>query len=326
MPDATSPKTLLDAVRHFSDLGVCHAHMIRLKWPDGRIVCPKCGGDKVGAIASRRMMQCKAKECRKQFSAKVGTIFEDSPLPLSSWFVAVWAIANAKNGISSCELARALGVTQKTAWFMLHRIRLAMKTETFRKLTGEVEIDETFIGGKAKNMHKSRREKVIQGRGAVGKTVVLGALERGNAAEKKPSQVVATVVPSTDAQSLIPEIVRTVDKSATVYTDASQSYSALALTHLREFIDHATTYVSGRVHINGLENFWSCLKRTLKGTYIRATPFHLFRYLDEQVFRFNHRKKDDAGRFDLVMKTVLGRRLTFRELCAIDGAGFMGIA
>ena len=168
------PKTLIEAVQTFADLDVCHAYMIRLKWPDGRIVCPKCGGDRVGNVASRRMLQCKAKDCRKQFSAKVGTIFEDSPLPLSHWFAAVWCIANFKMGISSHELGRTLGVTQKTAWFMLHRIRLAMKTQTFRRLHGVVESDETFIGGLAANMHKAQREKRIKGRGSVGKSIVHG--------------------------------------------------------------------------------------------------------------------------------------------------------
>ena len=163
----TEPKTLLEAVRFFSDLNVCHAYMVNLKWPDGKIACPKCGSDKVGNVASRRLLQCK--DCRKQFSAKVDTIFEDSPLGLDKWFVAVWCIANAKNGISSMELHRALGVTQKTAWFMLHRIRTAMRAKTFRKLSGEIESDETFIGGKAANMHKSKRERMIQGRGPTGR-------------------------------------------------------------------------------------------------------------------------------------------------------------
>lgn len=168
------PETLIEAVRHFANLDTCHAYMLALKWPDGKIVCPKCGGDKVGNVASRRLLQCKAKDCRKQFSAKVGTIFEDSPLPLSSWFVGVWCIANAKNGISSCELGRALGITQKSAWFVLHRIRLAMRTPAFRKLEGVVESDETFIGGKAENMHAGQRARRIAGRGGVGKAIVHG--------------------------------------------------------------------------------------------------------------------------------------------------------
>ena len=178
----------MEAVRHFSDLAMCFKYMVALKWPDGRVICPQCGGDKVGNIVTRAMLQCKDKACRKQFSVKLGTIFEDSPLPLSSWFVAVWCIANAKNGISSCELGRALGVTQKTAWFMLHRIRLAMQTPSFRKMIGEVESDETFIGGKAENMHREERERRITGRGATGKAIVHGLLEaqKGRSAESGP--------------------------------------------------------------------------------------------------------------------------------------------
>lgn len=317
------PKTLMEAVRHFSDLDACHAYMVALKWPDVRIVCPKCGGEQIGVIASRRLLQCKTKECRKQFSAKVGTIFEDSPLGLDKWFVAVWSIANAKNGISSCELARALGVTQKTAWFMLHRIRLAMRTGVFRKMTGMVESDETFVGGKAANMHKSRREKVIQGRGAVGKAIVHGLLKRGD--EEHISQIRASVVPNTEARTLVPEILRNVELGTVVYTDASASYAGLVSRFVHQAVDHVVAYVVGRVHVNGLENFWSLLKRMLRGTYVAVAPFHLFRYVDEEAWRFNERDKDDGERFATAMSGVLGKRLTFRILCAIDDAGFMGL-
>ena len=176
---SAQPKSLIEAVRVYSDLDVCHQQMVAIRWPTGQVTCPKCGGEHVGEIKSRRMFQCKAKECRKQFSAKVGTIFEDSPLGLDKWFVAVWSIANAKNGISSHELARALEVTQKTAWHMLHRIRLAMQTKSFHKITGEAESDETMIGGLAGNMHSKRRKEKIRGTGASGKTIVQGVLERG---------------------------------------------------------------------------------------------------------------------------------------------------
>lgn len=317
------PKTLLEAVRYFSSLDACHELMVSLKWPDGRIVCPKCGGDQVGVVKSRRLLQCKAPQCRKQFSAKVGTIFEDSPLGLDKWLVAVWAIANAKNGISSCEVARALGTTQKTAWFMLHRIRTAMKTQTFQKMSGTVESDETFVGGKAANMHKHRREKVITGRGGVGKAIVHGLLQRRSL--DAPSQVRAVTVPNTEAETLLPEVARNVERGSAVYTDAHASYSGLWFGFVHDFIDHATDYVRGRVHVNGIENFWSLLKRTIRGTYIRPAAFHLDRYLDEQCFRFNKRIVDDWTRFWLTMKGVLGRRLTYRELCAIDGCGFMGL-
>jgi transposase-like protein len=322
-----APQTLIEAVRHFADLGVCFRYMVQLKWPDGKIVCPKCSGDKVGIVASRSLLQCKDKTCRKQFSGKLGTVFEDSPLGLDKWFPAVWCIANAKNGISSCELARALGVTQKTAWFMLMRIRLAMKAQTFRKLSGEVESDETFVGGKAANMHAARRERVIAGRGPVGKAVVHGLLERGNKEEGIPSQVRADVVPDTEAETLLPKITRNVERGSNVYTDSHASYGGLAARDFwHRWIDHTVRYVAGRVHVNGLENFWSLLKRGLKGTYVAVSPWHLFRYVDEEVFRFNQRLDNDGGRFAHVMRAVLGKRITYRELCGIGGAGFMGIS
>lgn len=198
------PKTLVEAVQVFADPDTCHAYMVKLKWPDGRIVCPKCGCDKVGNIASRRMLQCKSKDCRKQFSAKVGTIFEDSPLPLSQWFVAVWCLANFKMGISSCELARTLDITQKSAWFMLHRIRLAMKTATFQRLHGVVESDETYIGGLSANMHAKVRERKIRGRGPFGKSIVHGVLERNSDKKAQDSQVQAQVIPDTEAGTLLP--------------------------------------------------------------------------------------------------------------------------
>jgi len=319
-----NPETLIEAVRHFSDLDACHAYMISLKWPDGHIVCPKCGSENIGRIATRRMLRCNATGCRKQFSAKVGTIFEDSPLGLDKWFVAVWCIANDKNGISSCELGRALGVTQKTAWFMLHRIRLAMQTPSFRKFQGIVESDETFVGGKAANMHASKRARKILGRGTVGKAIVHGILERGNKAQKIASQVRATVVPNTEASTLIPEILHNVNPSAVVCTDAAASYAGLVSRFVHHAIDHTVAYVNGIVHVNGMENFWSLLKRALHGTYVAVAPFHLFRYVDEEAFRFNQRLMSDGERFAFVMKGVLGKRLTYRLLCAIDDAGFMG--
>ncbi len=312
------PKTLVEAVRYFSDPKVCFEAMLAVKWPDGKICCPKCNGDKIGVITSRSMLQCKSKDCRKQFSVKVDTIFEDSPLGLDKWFVAVWCIANAKNGISSCELARALGITQKTAWFMLHRVRLAMKTGAFRKLAGEVEVDETFIGGKSANMHKHKRAKKIRGRGAVGKAIVQGLLERGGEARM-------SVLTTMDDEKLCRNVRLNVASGSRVFSDALPAYRNFALTFIHSYVDHLTKYVSGRVHTNGLENFWSLLKRALKGTYVAVAPFHLERYLDEQSFRYNNRRTDDASRFRSVLSNVIGKRLTYRVLTAQDDAGFMGI-
>jgi transposase-like protein len=318
-----TPQTLLDAVRYYSDPKVCFETMLAVKWPDGKITCPKCGGESVGVIRSRSMLQCKVKECRKQFSVKVGTIFEDSPLGLDKWFVAVWCIANAKNGISSLELGRALGVTQKTAWFMLHRVREAMKTRTARKLSGEVEGDETFIGGKAKNMHVGKREKLIRGRGAIGKAIIQGLLERTEG--DNLSQFRGYVVPNTEAQTLCVNVFRNVEPGSRVYTDALPAYGDLAMRYFHSYVDHMTKYVSARVHTNGLENFWSLFKRAIRGTYVAVASFHLERYLDEQAFRFNQRGTNDAGRFQRVLNAVVGKRLTYRVLTAKNDAGFMGI-
>lgn len=311
-----NPDTLLEAVEYFSDPSICFTAMIEVKWPEGKPICPKCGHDEAYIIRTRQKLDCK--KCRATYSVKVGTIFEDSPLPLQKWFVAVWCIANAKNGISSCELARALGVTQKTAWFMLHRVRLAMQTKSFRKLVNEVEVDETFIGGKAKNMHKKAREKRIKGRGSVGKAIVQGLLERGG-------EVRCAVVANTDAGTLQPIVRRNVEPQSHVYTDAHAGYGGLDQTFVHKFVDHLTKYVEGRVHTNGMENFWSLLGRTLKGTYVAVAPFHLARYLDEQSFRFNERLGSDGSRFRRVLRAVVGKRITWRELTGQDDCGFMGI-
>ncbi|MEX0704851.1 MAG: IS1595 family transposase [Planctomycetales bacterium] len=300
-----TPKTLIEAVRFFSDIDACNQYMAGIKWPDGKIICPHCGGDRIGEIKTRRMLRCK--DCRKQFSYKVGTIFEDSPLGLDKWFVAVWCVTNDKNGISSYELHRALGVTQKSAWHMLHRIRLAMQDGSFTKMEGTVEADETFVGGKAKNMHKAKRSAKITGRGAVGKAIVQGVLQRGH-------RIIAGVVGNTKRRTLQPNVREVVEPGSTIYTDALKSYEGLEDVYLHETIDHAREYVRGSVHTNGMENFWSLLKRCINGTYISVMPWHLGRYVDEQAFRYNEREKDDAGRFDEVMGRTVGKRLTYAEV------------
>lgn len=221
-------------------------------------------------------------------------------------------IANAKNGISSCEIARALGVTQKTAWFMLHRIRIAMQSGTFEKLSGEIEADETYIGGKAENMHAwERLQSGVQGRGTVGKAIVFGLLER-NAGDKS-SKVKTKVVRNTKKRTLQPEIRNSVESGSNLYTDALQSYRGMD-EYIHEFIDHTTEYVRGQVHTNGMENYWSLFKRSLRGTYVSCDVSHLFRYLDEQTFRFNNRRDNDSMRFESVLATVAGKRLTYAEL------------
>jgi hypothetical protein len=232
---------------------------------------------------------------------------------MDKWLIAVWLIVNCKNGISSYEVARALGITQKSAWFLLHRVRLAMQTGTFRKLSGEVEVDETFIGGKARNMHKSKRERVIKGRGAVGKSIVIGVLERGS--EDAASKIRTKVIPNTRKQTVQTEVRENVEPGSLVCTDALPSYEGLAPDYVHEAVDHAVEYVrNGGVHTNGLENYWSLLKRCIRGTYVSVEPFHLFRYLDEETFRFNERKDNDGGRFAQVAGNIGGKRLTYKRL------------
>jgi transposase-like protein len=314
-----TPQTLLEAIRYFSDADTCHKYMVSIRWPDGKIVCPACGGENVGNIASRRMFQCKAKECRKQFSVKVGTIMEDSPIGLDKWLTAIWLIANAKNGVSSWEIHRALGITQKSAWFLLHRVRLAMQQGSLQKLSGEVEVDETFIGGKARNMHKGRREQAIKGRGAVGKAIVVGVLERTS--EESASKVRTKVVPNTKRHTLQAEVRENVEPGSLVCTDALASYEGLEVDYVHEAVDHAVEYVrNGGIHTNGMENYWSLLKRCIKGTYVSVAPFHLFRYLDEETFRFNERTDNDGGRFAQVSGNIGGKRLTYKKLTGKDGA------
>jgi len=301
--------TLLEAIRYFSDPDVCLEYLVAQRWPDG-VACPICGSKEVHFIATRRLWRCKNRHAGQQFSIKVGTIFEDSPIGLDKWLPAIWLICSAKNGISSYELQRSLGVSQKTAWFMLHRIRLAMQTGTFAKMVGEVEIDETYIGGKARFQHESKRKHI--GTGGMGKVAVMGLLERHG--PDGHSAVRTQIVPNVRRQALSPEVSKHVEAGSAVYTDALKSYSKLSETYIHKVIDHAEKYAEGSVHTNGLENFWSLLKRSIKGTYISVEPFHLFRYLDEQALRFNTREGTDVQRFERVLGQVIGRRLTYNDL------------
>jgi transposase-like protein len=308
--ESAEPKTLLEAIAYFADADNCLNYLVARRWPNG-VVCPTCGSTNVGFIASRRVWQCKTRHFKSQFSIKLGTIFEDSPLGLDKWLPAMWMIASNRNGISSWELHRAIGVTQKTAWFMLHRIRLAMQDEqTGGKLGGEVEIDETYIGGKARNMHKARKQRAMEGKtgGHVGKVGVQGMLERGG-------RVRAEVIANSQYATLVPNIWRHVEKGSHVFTDELNSYFGLQADYVHDVINHAEAYVVGNVHTNGLENFWSLLKRTLNGTYVSVEPFHLFRYVDEQAFRFNNRKPmEDGDRFGYLVRKIVGKRLTYAQL------------
>src|SRR5437667_232432 len=306
------PKTLLEAVKYFENPDTCLSFLGDLRWPNGIVKCPRCGSDGVTFLANARVWKCRTPHSHQKFSIKVGTIFEDSPIGLEKWLPAVWMVTNNKNGISSCEMARDLGVTQKTAWFMNHRIRLAMHSGTFEKLSGEVEVDETFIGGKARNMHIAQRKRRITGTGTKDKVAVMGIVQRGG-------EVRTMVVDDRKKKTLQAEVREHVEAGAALYSDDLKSYEGLEGQYAHKVINHAVAYVEGAVHTNTLENFWSLLKRGLHGTYVSVEPFHLFRYLDEQAFRYNNRKPlDDAGRFSLVVSQIVGKRLTYASLTGKD--------
>jgi len=312
------PKTLQQAMKHFSDEQVCIDAVAKLRWPNGPI-CPTCGKGEHYYLATQKRWKCKA--CSKQFSVKVGTIFEDSPIGLDKWLIALWLLVNCKNGVSSYEVGRDLGITQKSAWFVLHRLRLALQSGSVKKMGGngkQVEVDETFIGGAARFMHPERRKRMITERGVKDKTAVMGILERGG-------EVRASVIPTRRKHVVQGHIRAHVKAGSAIYSDALLSYQGLKHQDFaHEVIDHAEKYVDGQVHTNGLENFWSLVKRGLKGTYISVEPFHLFRYLDEQVYRYNNRGRKenpihDGERFQKALSQIAGKRLTFAEVTGKDG-------
>jgi transposase-like protein len=298
--------TLRDAILHFASFENCREFMVERRWSDGKVKCPTCGSDHVTYLAKARVWKCYAGHPKAKFSLKTGTIFEDSPIALEKWLPAVWMLLNCKNGMSSWELHRALGVTQKTAWFMFHRIRLAAQSKTFNKLAGEVEVDETFIGGKARNMHADKRAEKIHGRGPGDQTIVAAVLERGGTVRAQ----VCSTRRKPELQALVRE---NVEAGSDLYSDALKSYDGLE-EFKHQVVDHAVEYVRGNVHTNGLENFWSLLKRSLHGTYVAVEPLHLFRYIDEQAFRYNNRNMNDIQRFVCAMRHIVGRRLTYKQL------------
>lgn len=306
------PETLCEAVVYFSDENRAWDFVVEMRWP-GSICCPQCGSTDVRFRRTRKNWLCKDCVDKREFSVRIGTIFENSPLPLGKWMIAVWMLVNAKNGISSYELHRSIGVTQKTAWSMLHRIRFALHCGSFDKpLEGRVEADETYIGGKFRNMNKRRRVRYKGLRGnAVPKAIVAGLLERNG-------EVRMTVVENAGGKALQRVVRENVAEGANLLTDENSAYRALGEEYVHEAVNHAVEYARGHVHTNGLENFWSLLKRALHGTYVSVEPFHLFRYLDEQCFRFNRRKQTDQERFIGAAGGFSGKRLDYHTL---TGAG-----
>jgi transposase-like protein len=302
------PRTLQEAIIYFANPVNCREYIVARRWRNG-VVCPRCGSDNVAFQEKYNRWQCNKRHDRRQYTVKTGTIFEDSPLGLDKWLTAMWMIANDKNGISSWEIHRAIGVTQKTAWFMLHRIRLAMQGENAGKLSGEVEVDESFIGGLSRFMHKDKRERVIKATGGKDKTAVMGMIERGG-------KVRAFVVENRTKKELQQKVREHIEAGAAIFSDELKSYEGLDADYHHAVVDHAVEYVNGNVHTNGIENFWSLLKRGLKGTYVSVEPYHLFPYIDEQAFRFNNRKAvaGDSERFSELVTNILGKRLTYAEL------------
>ncbi len=310
--------TLQAAILHFSDYENCKAVLVQLRWPDG-VACPRCGATKVTYLANKRVWKCYGRHAQPTFSLKTGTIFEDSPLGLDKWLPALWLAVNSKNGISSCEVARALGVTQKTAWFMMHRIRVALQSQGGELFKGQIEADETFIGGKAKNMQQEKRFRLKMGSGYIdNKVAVLGILQRKQKGSDGHSVVRTKVIPDVTRATLDPEVRKNVRVGSEILTDAHSAYRSLDDNYMHQFVDHIEKYAEGHIHTNGLENFWSLLKRALGGTYVSVEPAHLSRYVDEQVFRYNNRKGKDGDRFTKAAGSIVGKRLTYQDLIGKD--------
>jgi transposase-like protein len=307
------PTTLLEAVEYFKSPANCREYMVPRRWPKGIVTCPTCGSDRVKFSEKHNRWQCAVHHDRRQFTLKTGTIFEDSPIGMDKWLPAMWLICSNRNGISSWELHRALGVTQKTAWFMLQRVRLAMQDEdNGGKLAGEVEVDETYIGGKARNMHNSARLKNHVGTGGAGKTIVLGALERKGRVRTK-------VVSDRKKKTLQPFVKENVEAGSEIHSDEFVDTWRMPDEYTHQVVSHLDTYVNGNIHTNGIENFWSLLKRGIGGTYVSVEPFHLFRYVDEAAFRFNNRlPMSDADRFSFLVRKCVGKRLTYAQLIGRD--------
>lgn len=304
-----SPKTLLEAIQYFSDAENCRRFMIAVRWPDGVVKCPYCGAEKLTYLEKARVYRCYGNHKKQKFSLKVGTVFEDSPIALEKWLMASWMLSNCRNGVSSYEISRSIGVTQKSAWFMLHRIRVAMGDDNKGKIGGSpknpVEIDETYISGQPKNRHIGSRG--VEGR----KSIVMGMKTRNT------REVRAMVIPDAKRITLQDKILENVGWGAHIHTDQWVGYDKLSATNLfvHKTVNHMVEHVRGDVHTNGIENFWALLKRTLKGTYVAVEPFHLDAYVTEQVYRFNNsRGKTDAQRFNKVLSQVTGKRLTYAEL------------
>jgi transposase-like protein len=298
-------ETLLQMMKAIPNEQTAIEHFTAIRWRGGAY-CPHCGSTRVYHFSDKRTHKCG--DCRKRFSIKVGTIFEDSKIEMRSWMMAIWLITSHKKGVASTQLAKDIGVTQKTAWFMLHRLRYAARTQSFnRPLEGEVEVDETYVGGKAKNRHKGDPKN---GPGTSGKVAVVGAIQRGG-------QAVATVIKRTDTATLDRFVHEFVAPSATlVSTDEHSGYRHLSRTYQHEVVRHtAGEYRLGDCHTNSIEGFWAILKRQIIGIHHFVTPKHLNRYVAEVTWRFNLRAIGEGDRVNALLDQSSGR-LTYKELIA----------
>lgn len=309
--DLKSFKSLIELFEAFPDEQSAIDHLRALRWKNGAF-CPYCKSPRIMHFSDRRTHKCS--DCRQRFSIKVGTIFEDTKLPLRKWFAAIWLITAHKKGIASTQLATDLKITQKSAWFVLHRLRYAARTKSFaRPLAGEVESDETFVGGKAINMSKAKRERLGNPKGPQGKTIVHGFLQRGD--DEQPSQARAATIPDPGGPTIQASVRANVAPGSTLYTDAWRAYRALGADYIHQYVDHRVTYVDGTIHTNGLEGFWSLFKRQYHGTHHWISRKHMDAYLNEMCYRWNRRDMGAGERVNDFLAQVEGR-LTYKALIA----------